>query len=211
MKLLALASLIIPVVLSGQTVPYQYSDDITAPGAPDNAAPIDVKEKFKIYGGRIVSPHVFVLTALTAGVRQWQNSPGQWGRGWDGYGKRFGTNYARTAIRDTFAFGVDSALHLDPRFFRAPETAGGGGRMVHALKQVVIARKDNGGQSFAYGSVLGAFASGEASTLWQPRRSDGRFGDGLVYAGVLLAGDAAYNVFREFWPDIRRKIHHNKP
>jgi len=207
MKLSAIAFLLFPFLLTGQTTPEpRYQDGLFAAGAVDDAASIDVQEKLRIHALRIVSPRVIVGTLLTAGVRQWENSPGKWGRGWDGYGKRYGTDYARIAIRESLAFGIDSAAHLDPRFFRAPESSSTSTRLKHALTQVVIAHTDSGGRNFAYGQVLSAFAAGEAGSLWQPRRSDGRFGDGLVYAGILLAGDAGRNVFREFWPDIHRKL-----
>ena len=210
MRLLSLAFLLFPILLSAQATPEPYHDGLLSVGAADNAPAIDVKAKFKIYGGRTVAPRVLLFTLLEAGTNQWENSPGQWGRGWDGYGKRYGTDLARTGIRDMFAFGVDSALHLDPRFFRAPDSMSTGSRFSHALKQVVIAHTDSGGRSFAYGSVLGAFAAGEAGTLWIPKRSGEKYSDGLIYAGILLAGDAGLNLIREFWPDVRHKFRHEK-
>ncbi len=200
--------LFLPAVLPGQqpTEP-AYRDSIFSPGISEDAPPLDVDGKLSIHARRIVAPRVFLGTLLTAGLKQWENSPGQYGRGWEGYGKRYGTDYARIAIRETLAFGLDSLTHQDPRIFRSSDTETGA-RLRHALSQVVIARTDSGGHAFAYGNVISAFAAGEAGSLWLPRRSDGRFGDGLVYAGLVLAGDAGRNVFREFWPDIRRKIHH---
>lgn len=212
MKLFCAGLLLLPLLASAQTTTptpeAPYNDGLFQPGAADNAPSIDVDDKLKIYGKRIVAPRVLISTLFSAGIKQWENSPGQWGRGWDGYGKRYGTDFARLGIRNTLAFGIDSALHLDPRFHRAPEGESNSSRFKHAVKQILIVNKDGGGKSFAYGSVISAFAAGEAGTLWQPHRSDGRFGDGLVYAGFLFAGDAGRNVFREFWPDIRRKIRH---
>jgi hypothetical protein len=212
MKLFHAGLLLLPLLASAQTTTPApeppYNDGLFQPGVSDDSPSIDVDHKLKIYGKRIVAPRVLIGTLFTAGIKQWENSPGKWGRGWDGYGKRYGTDFARLGIRNTLAFGIDSTLHLDPRFHRAPEGESSASRFKHAVKQVLIVRKDSGGQSFAYGSVISAFAAGEAGTLWQPRRSDGRFGDGLTYAGLLIAGDAGRNVFREFWPDIRRKIRH---
>jgi hypothetical protein len=212
MKLFHAGLLLLPLLASAQTTTPApeppYNDGLFQPGVSDDSPSIDVDHKLKIYGKRIVAPRVLIGTLFTAGIKQWENSPGRWGRGWDGYGKRYGTDFARLGIRNTLAFGIDSTLHLDPRFHRAPDGESSASRFKHAVKQVLIVRKDSGGQSFAYGSVISAFAAGEAGTLWQPRRSDGRFGDGLVYAGFLIAGDTGRNVFREFWPDIRRKIRH---
>ncbi len=212
MKLLSLAIFLFPLLLEGQAaVERPYNDSLFAPGAAEGSDPVGVPMKLKIYGKRVVAPRVLISTLFAAGLQQYENTPGKWGRGADGYAKRYGTDLARVAIRDTFAFGVDSAFHLDPRFYRAPDSTSASGRLKHALVQVLIAHTDSGGRSFAYGTVAGAFVAGEAGTLWMPRRSDGKFGDGLVYAGLLLAGDAGRNVFREFWPSVHRKLRLPKP
>lgn len=212
MRFSCLTLLLLPLLASSQTATtstqLRYRDGLFDQGAPDDAPPIDVQEKLRIHAVRIIGPRVFIGTALTAGLKQIENSPGKYGRTWEGYGKRYGTDYARIAIRETLAFGIDSAAHLDPRYFRAPDGRSNRSRLKHAVMQVVIAHTDSGGRNFAYGTVLSAFAAGEAGSLWLPRQSDGRFGDGLVYGGLVLAGDVGRNVMREFWPDIRRKILH---
>ena len=198
---------LLPAILTAQAAAEpRYHDGLFALGAPDDAPALDVEGKLRIHAKRIIAPRVLIGTLFTAGLKQVENSPGQWGRGADGFGKRYGTDLGRIAIRETLAFGIDSAVHLDPRFFRAPEGSSTTTRLHSALAQVLIAHTDSGGRNFAYGGVISAFAAGEAGSLWLPRRSDGRFGDGLVYAGILLAGDAGRNVVREFWPDIRRKL-----
>lgn len=209
MRILLIGVLVFPGLLSAQQSPsVEYRDGFTAPGETEGASAISLGKKWQIYTSRIYSPRALLFTAVTAGIRQAENSPGQWGRGIDGYGKRYGTNLGRTAIKNTLAASIDSVAHLDPRFYRAPDGTKGVGRLTHALAQVIIIHKDGGGRSFAYGNVLGTFAAGEAGSLWQPRRSDGRFGDGLVYSGLSFAADAGRNVFREFWPDIHKKFKH---
>ena len=212
MKLLCGTLLLVPLLAIGQnavqTQELPYRDGLFSLGAAEGAPPVDFRLKLKIYSKRIVAPRVFLGVAVTAAVKQAENSPGKYGRTLEGYGKRYGTDYARIGIRNVLAFGIDSALHLDPRFFRAPDGMTNGSRLQHAIRQVLIVHKDNGGSSFAFGSVISAFAAGEAGSLWLPRRSDGKFGDGLLFAGLLIAGDAGRNVVREFWPDIRRKIRH---
>ncbi len=213
MKIFKLLLLLTPVLASAQTVAPvpgdRYHDGLLDPGATHADPPMSVEGKFRLYGKRIVSPSAVIGAALSAGLNEATNSPGDYGRTWEGYGKRFGTAYARIGIRNTIAFGLDSALHIDPRFYRSPDGASAGSRFFHAASQAVIAHKDGGGErTFAYGSVIGAFAAGQATALWLPRRTDGKVGDGLVNAGLQLFTNAGRNVFREFWPDIRRKIRH---
>jgi len=212
MKLLRGTLLLLPFLASGQntvqSLGLPYKDGLTYIGAPDDAPSIEVHDKLRIYVKRIASPSAVAGAILSAGLSEATNTPGAYGRTWEGYGKRFGTAYARIGIRNTVAFGFDSALHLDPRFFRAPDGYSPGSRALHAALQVLIAHTDSGGRNFAYGSVIGAFAAGQASALWLPHRTDGKVGDGLINAGIQIATNAGRNVFREFLPDIRRKLHH---
>ncbi len=75
------------------------------------------------------------------------------------------------------------------------------------MSRVLVARGDNGQAQFNISKVAGAVSAGLISTRWyQP--PDDTVGRGFGRAGVSLAVSAVTNVLREFWPDIRRKLHH---
>jgi hypothetical protein len=187
-----------------QPVESPYRDTIFSPGAEEGSAPPDAHQKFAIHAFRMGAPRVFVGYLLVAEIQQVKDSPGKWGRGVDGFGKRYGTDLGLNAMREVMSYGLDTVTHEDPRFFRSEKT-GVGGRVKDALLQVVVAHTDSGGRNLAYGTVLGTYGAAELTARWLPHRQSS-VGDGLFYGTLLLAGDAGRNVFREFWPDIRRKI-----
>lgn len=175
-------------------------------GAQEGSAPLTVEQKFKVHAYRMAAPRVLLGALLVAGINQWENSPGAWGRDIDGFGKRYGSALGIKSIRETLAFGTNAATHGDPRFFRSQKTSVSG-RLKDALTQVLVIHTDSGGRSFAYGSVLGAYGAAQISALWMPPRQSS-VGQGMLNGTLLLAGDAWRNSLREFWPDIRRKIRH---
>ncbi|MCU1263334.1 MAG: hypothetical protein JWO80_6219 [Bryobacterales bacterium] len=203
--------LLFPVVISAQALLPQstqpqthYRDTVFSPGTEEGSPALGAREKFDIHAYRMGAPRVFAGYLFVAGLQQMQNSPGQWGRGFDGFAKRYGTDLGVNAMREGFSYGLDTVTHEDPRFFRSEKT-GVGPRMKDALLQVLVAHTDSGGRNFAYGNVLSAYGSSEIATNWLPSRHDS-VGDGMIYGTLLLAGDAGRNAFREFWPDIRRKL-----
>lgn len=216
MRLKLVSILFVPLLLPGQgfvpststplatASPEPYNDKLFSPGAISGSPAPSAKEKLEIHAYRTVAPRVFVGILFVAGFQQARNSPGAWGHGWDGFGKRYGTDVAVNSIRETIGYGLDELTHEDPRFFRSQKTSTGG-RLKDALLQVVVAHTDSDGRNIAYGNIIASYGSAQMAALWLPHRQ-GTVGDGLFYGTILLAGDAGRNVFREFWPDIRRKI-----
>jgi hypothetical protein len=209
MKSLLLALfLVLPISVSGQTGASRlYNESVFEPGAdPLHALPITREEDFKIRVLRVVRPEAFLFDGLSAGLNEIKNDPGAWTRGPDGFAKRFGSEAGRSGVREMLGFGLDTALHTDPRLYRSTHT-GFRRRLFDALSQVVVTRTESGGHAPAIANVGSAFAAGQIQTIWMPA-NDAHFRDGLVDAGVMLMGDAARDVAREFWPDIRRKLKH---
>ena len=51
----------------------------------------------------------------------------------------------------------------------------------------------------------GAVTSSFISRIWQPR-SVNTSGDAAVTFGIAMATDMGWNVFREFWPNVRSRF-----
>src|SRR5450432_3822252 len=130
-----------------------YRDTIFSPGAEDGSPAPDARQKFAIHAWRMVAPRVLVGTLFVAGIQQAEDTHAKWGRGFDGFGKRYGTDLGVNAMREVVGYGLDTVTHEDPRFFRSQKD-GFGGRMKDALLQVVVAHTDSGGRNLAYGNVL---------------------------------------------------------
>ena len=179
-----------------------------APGAPSapltQIKPLSVRQKLELYARSTYGPTAFLGSAASAGVRQWLDSPPEWGQGAEGYGRRFASVAGRRTIKKTIQFGVGAALGEDPRYFRS-EKAGAFPRAWHAIAHTFVVRRDDGTKTFATSRFAGAFAAGFISNTWHPERlSDTNHA--LSRAGLTIASDAGSNLLKEFWPDLKRVL-----
>jgi hypothetical protein len=75
----------------------------------------------------------------------------------------------------------------------------------NVLKQILIAKKDDGSATFAYSRVISAFGAGQLTNSWQPK-SNNSVGDGLERGALTLLGDAGFFALQEFVPFTRNTI-----
>ena len=141
-------------------------------------------------------------SAIAAGIEQARNSYYQFGQGMEGYGKRFGAQYADN-VNGVIIGGVimQSVFHQDPRYFYKG-TGSFRSRALYALATAFVRKGDNGHWQPDYSDVLGSLAAGEISTLYYPASSR----TGLRLFHDVLSGfawSAAGNLFEEF---LSRKI-----
>ena len=164
---------------------------------PD-AVPLTSKQKFKLALKATVDPVTFGLTAAVAGIQQADNVFSGFGQGAQGYGKRYGADYANvvtgTFIGDAI---LPSLLKQDPRYFYK----GSGStrsRIRYALAMAVVCKGDNGRWQPNYSSILGSLAAGGISNLYYPPQD--RNGAGLTFenSAIEIATSAAANLLQEF-------------
>jgi hypothetical protein len=181
-----------------QILPASYSKD---------APPIPPRQKFRLFLVNTANPFQILFAASQAGFSQAVDTVDGYGQGAEGYGKRFGAFYADKASSEFFGtFLFPSLLKQDPRYFRQ-ETGSRGSRTKYALSRILITRNDSGHNAPNLSLWMGSLASGALSTAYYP---DDDRGVGLVFsrAGVALGSTAGFNLFKEFWPDIKRKVFH---
>lgn len=178
--------------------------------APEPLAPepLDVMGKLSFHAKNVYSPTALAGVALYAGLLQADNIPREWGQDAGAYGKRFGSTVAWSVTYNTIAFGLDTTLHQDPRYFRL----GGSGfwrRSGHALRGTLMTRKDSGGETLSTWRLGSAYGAAFISNEWYPDRLNTvRLGfiEGTVTVGLGFAS----NMGSEFWPDIRKKVFHKR-
>lgn len=202
------------VVASGQVLPENPKQPVIPPTPGLLADTLTAKkfsshEKFEY---RVVEQFGFrgVLgSVISAGIAQGLDIPDAWGTHWEGYGKRFASNFGAGTARQIFAFGLDDVLHQDPRYFPSSEH-GFKLRMKNVLKQVVITKKDDGAAVFASSRVASAFGAGFLANSWQPK-GNGSAADGVERGALTLVGDAAFYFIQEFAPFTRNSAfrHHH--
>ena len=169
-----------------------------------NLPKLTPRGKFAIAWNDATDPAIFVQSAFLSGIGQATNVNPSFGQGMQGYGKRFGGAYADFAIQNMMTEGIFPALlHQDPRYFRR-RTGTGRSRLGYAISRLFITRTDSGKHQFNYSEVVGGATFLAISNVYYP---DGRtVGNNLGRYGVQLGFDAASNVLKEFWPDLKRKL-----
>ena len=108
-------------------------------------------------------------------------------------------------INNTLRYGISAALHEDNRYFVSGQT-GFFQRTKYAIKSTFLARHDNGNQYFSFSRIGSDAGAAFISRVWQPRSSTSA-GDGATSFGITIAADVGFNVFREFWPDLKSHLH----
>jgi hypothetical protein len=180
-----------------------FTNHRTADGSA-NLQKLTPKGKFAIAWNDSTDQAIFLQSAFLAGIGQATNSNPSFGQGMEGYAKRFGGAYGDFAIQNTMTEGVfPTLLHQDPRYFRR-STGTGRSRLGYAISRLFITRADSGKHQFNYSEVFGGATSLAISNAYHP---DGRSASANVGRYVTQLGfDAASNVLKEFWPDLKRKL-----
>jgi hypothetical protein len=163
-------------------------------------------ERFGEFALATAGPVPLVGEAAGAGISQWMNSPEEWGQGWNAFGKRYASNLAYNAVRQVFTYGGSVVLREDPRYFGSSQS-GAWRRTRHALVSTFTARTMDGHDRFSVSNTGGVIAAAGVSSIWGPDSWKGP-GNIAINAGLSFASTAAFNVVREFLPDIfgrRRK------
>ena len=150
------------------------------------------------------TPGIYVRSAFLSLIDQASGTPHEWGGGFEGYGRREASIYARSAIQNVFSSLGNAALQYEPRYDRC-RCVGLGPRTKHALMRNFMTydktQEALRPQFALYGAALGA---GMLSSVWKPQGK--LWAEG--YHGVLtqVGFGMLSNWIGEFAPEIRRKL-----
>jgi len=162
--------------------------------------------KFKLSAKTMSDPVTVSFIGAIALIGQAQNSNPAYGQGVHGYAKRYATFYADTGIGTLMTTSVfPTLLRQDPRYFQL----GHGGvwrRTVYALSRIVVARSDCGMVQFNSSEVLGTAVAAGISTIYHPR-DQRTLSNTIGVWSTNIALNALCNIAKEFWPDVRRRLH----
>lgn len=136
--------------------------------------------------------------ALAAGFDHWRDDPAPWGQQWDGYAKRWVSQYAESAIGSTTKYAVARMAHLDPSFRRC-RCRGVPARLRHAVVSPFIAYRPDGEAVPSFATVAGILAQNVVpAATWYPEFRGVR--GGLEHAGSGVLAKTGIDVYREFAP-----------
>jgi len=166
------------------------------------------REKFRIAFKDSFDYPIYFISGAFAGISQIENSNPSFGQGVKGYVLRYAAGYGDQMIGNMMTEGLFPVLlHEDMRYFRR----GAGrkmGRTWYALTRVIVTRTDDGRTRFNYSEIVGNSVATAISNAYNPDTRDAS--ENLEKLGLQVGTDAISNVLKEFWPDVKRKIHHNQ-
>jgi hypothetical protein len=169
--------------------------------AAQDPLPLSVADKLLVHAGRTFGPGQLAGSALGAGFGQYQHDPKEWIQGAGGFAKRYASVEGFVGIQNAMAFGVDSLLHEDPRYFHA-KRKGFWPRLGHALSQTLLTHTDSGQQRIGAWRIASNYGAAWLANTWQPHRTT-TTGDVLMRGSLGVAMDTGTNLGSEFWPDMK--------
>jgi hypothetical protein len=178
-------------------------------GIAQTEEPLDVQAKLHFHLKSTFGPTALLGAAVYAGILQKAAFPEEWPQGMKGYGRQFGSTVAASGIHSALAFGLDTALHQDPRYFRAGSGGGFWRRSGHALRGTILTRTDSGGETISTWRIGSAYGAAFISNQWYPDRVN-TVRLGFVQGSMTLGFGLVSNLATEFWPDVKRKVLHKK-
>jgi hypothetical protein len=141
-------------------------------------------------------PPGLIGDALSSGLQQWRDVPREWTQTPSGYAKRFGAEFAQSAVGDTTKYLVARVFNEDPSF-RPCECVGTLRRLRHAVLATFRARKFDTGQTvFSAARVAGIAAGNVAATTWYPTPQKAE--EVAAHVAIDVAAKIGVDVLREF-------------
>jgi len=163
-------------------------------------------DRVHLYRRSITSYETVLGPLFGAAVNQARDEPPEWGQGDDAFAVRLASGYGRSIISRTIRFGVAAVDHEDPRFYPSDEK-GFWHRAKTGVIHVFVARTDAGTQVPAFSRFAGIYGAAFISNTWYPA-SRANASHALLRGTTALSATVAWNVLKEFWPDIKEHVFH---
>jgi hypothetical protein len=155
------------------------------------------KTKFHNYLFDTLGPYPIVGAALVAGIDQADRTPPEWKQGAEGYGKRFGSDFAIAGISTTTRYALAEAFREDTLYYRC-ECKGLFPRLSHAVISTLTARRgDDGHRVFSFPGLVAPYAGTMTAVYgWYPDRYNAK--DAFRMGNYSLLGYIGGNIAIEF-------------
>jgi hypothetical protein len=166
---------------------------------------LNLKDKFALFVQDSIDPVTFLATGFNAGLDQAEDSDHSFGQGAEGYGKRFGAEFADQASSSFFKdFAYPWIFSEDPRYYRLARGTFRK-RFFHAMEHAVVAHRDDGTRMFNFSEWLGTATTVALANTYHPDNERG-FAPAAQRVSLGILQDMGFDVLREFWPEISRKF-----
>jgi hypothetical protein len=166
-----------------------------------NAPPVGARQKFAMASENTFDPWVYPFIGFVATMNR------SYGPGVSGFAKQYAASLTDNMTGNFLtSAALPSLLRQDPRYFEL----GSGGiwrRAGYAASRIVVTRGDNGYAEFNVSEIGGNMLAASISNTYYPAANRTLTGT-LSRWGMQLLWDTLSNEMKEFWPDVRQKLHH---
>jgi hypothetical protein len=212
-----------PVMALAQTAAPAPADPQEQQGKPENPrakdtsgsaslrepyVPMTGRERWKWFVVQSVGPASLGVGLLSAGIATARDKPVEYGPHWDGFGDRYGMRLTGVVTGNAMNAGLGALWGEDPRYFRAdgrPFKA----RVRNVIVFTFMARRIDGHLAPAYARYIATPGSNFLSNTWRVD-SEATNSAALRRTALGFGGRLGANAFREFWPDVKKHLGHNK-
>jgi hypothetical protein len=186
--------------------------DASRPDAPS----MSIKPYYSITGRQRLG-WIFVNTIgvpalavdlVDSGYDTAKNEPVEYHGTWSGFGKRIGIRLSQTATSNVMEAGLGGFWGEDPRYFRSYSQPFNR-RVKNVVISTFLAHNRNGEFSPAYARFIAIPGSNFISNTWRAD-SEANTSQALQRTAWGFVADMGKNAFLEFWPDLHRRVLHNK-
>jgi len=175
----------------------------------DDFGKLSPKTKFKLAAKTMSDPITVSFLGVIALMGQANNSEPSYGQGLKGYSKRYATTFADTGVGTLMTTSVfPTLLHQDPRYFQLG-TGTTWHRAKYSVSRIFVTRADSGKLQFNYSEIVGNAVAAGISNAYHPEYQR-TFGNTMTVWGTDILLNTICNLAKEFWPDLRRKIHNHR-
>jgi hypothetical protein len=162
-------------------------------------------QRFMLYVSDSFDPASFASRAFTTGWAQLWNDQPKLGQGAKGYAQRYGAATADQFSNGFFTtFLYPSIFSEDPRYYRRGQGAFQK-RLIHAMSHIIVAHRTSGAATFNFSEWFGLTSSVALRNMYHPDRLRG-FEPAARGVEMGLVSEMGTDIFREFWPEISRKL-----
>jgi len=151
----------------------------------------------------------FIFTGALAGIAMAGKGQPTFGQGAEGYGKYYWHSFVDGGIENYMTEAVVPVVTKeDPRYY----TMGKGGffkRTGYAVSRLFITRTNSGKSTFNLSEIVGAGAAAGIGNAYYPAENN-QWVKTYQRWGTQVGLDGAFNVLKEFWPDVNQAIFHGK-
>ncbi len=173
--------------------------------AEDPVSPIAPSQRIAWVGTSIYGPTSVAAGVFVAGSTTLTDWPPEWRRSVEGFGRRYAARDAAIAMSNSMEAGLGAAWDEDPRYVRCA-CDGIAGRAAQAARLAVLARRRDGHLAPAWARYTATMTSNVVQNAWLPP-SMTPWQQVLMREGSAFGGRFLGNLWSEFWPDIKQRIH----